>query len=221
MPDVNGDLRANCARGVHLRRAGLLLGMLAVLAVAAQAQGEGLASRSKGNAAAPVTVFEMSDFQCPFCRHFALETLPALEREYVASGKIRLIFINYPLPNLHANALAAAEVALCAARQQRFWPVHDRLFERQPQWASLETPRAYFLALADSAGADRAALARCLASDAAGAAVQADIAAAQRAGAHSTPTFYIEGGLIEGDAPISAFREVLDSVYRSKTAPTR
>jgi protein-disulfide isomerase len=194
--------------------------MLAGLATAARAQGEGLASRSKGRPDAPVTVYEMSDFECPYCRHFALETLPALEREYVASGKVRLIFINYPLPSVHANAMAAAEVVMCAARQGKFWPVHDRLFERQQQWASLKTPRAYFQALTDSAGANRRALAQCLASGAGRAAVQADIAAAARAGAHSTPTFYIEGGLIEGDAPVSVFRGVLDSVYRSKAAPT-
>jgi protein-disulfide isomerase len=202
-----------------VRRAALLLGMLAGFGTAARAQGEGLASRSKGRADAPVTVFEMSDFQCPYCRHFALETLPALEREYVATGKVRLIFVNFPMTNMHANALAAAEVAICAAQQQKFWPVHDILFQRQERWAPLKTPRAYLVALADSAGTDHATMARCAASDASREAVQADSTAAARAGAHGTPTFYIEGGLIAGDAPAAAFREVIDSIYKSRAAP--
>ena len=219
MPDGSGNLPVIRVPSTLLHRVVRLVGALAGLATAAHAQGEGLASRSKGRPDAPVTVFEMSDFQCPYCRHFAVETLPALERDYVASGKVRFVYITYPLTHIHVNAMATAEVALCAARQGKFWPVHDRLFERQEQWASLKAPRAYLLALADSAGANRAALAQCLASGAGGAAVQADIAAAERAGARTTPTFYIEGGLIEGDAPVSVFREVLDSVYRSKAAP--
>ncbi len=173
-----------------------LLGCLAL----AWAQGVGLASRSKGRPDAPITVYEMSDFQCPYCRQFALETMPVLEREYVATGKIRFIYINLPLTNLHKHAVAAAVVAICAAEQGRFWPVHDRLFERQPQWAAQADPGRYLTALADSAGAE------------------ADSQAAARAGAYSTPTFYIEGGLIDGAAPAAVFRAVLDSIYRSKAA---
>jgi len=191
-----------------------LLGCLAL----AWAQGVGLASRSKGRPDAPITVYEMSDFQCPYCRQFALETMPVLEREYVATGKIRFIYINLPLTNLHKHAVAAAVVAICAAEQGRFWPVHDRLFERQPQWAAQADPGRYLAALADSAGADHAQLARCLAGKSAEAAVQADSQAAARAGAYSTPTFYIEGGLIDGAAPAAVFRVVLDSIYRSKAA---
>src|SRR5881628_2783703 len=111
-------------------------------ALAAVADGNGqtapdpLAARSKGRRDAPVTVYEMSDFQCPYCRDFALNTLPTLEREYVASGKVRFVFINLPLTKLHANAVAAAEAAMCAAQQQKFWPMHDLLFQRQAVWAA-------------------------------------------------------------------------------------
>src|SRR5436305_13778596 len=87
-----------------------------------------LAARSKGRPDAPVTVYEMSDFQCPYCRAFALGTMPLLEREYVQAGKVRFVYINLPLSSLHKNAATAAEVALCAARQQPFWPMPDRLF---------------------------------------------------------------------------------------------
>ena len=179
---------------------------------------DGVAARTKGRPDAPVAVYEMSDFQCPYCRDFALGTMPGLDSEYISSGKVRFTFINLPLTNVHPNTMAAAEVAMCAARQGKFWPVHDRLFQRQPQWAERKDPAPYLLKLADSAGVNHAQLATCVASGATRPAIEADAAAARRSGAHSTPTFYIEGGLIEGAAPLAAFRAALDSVYRSKTA---
>jgi protein-disulfide isomerase len=177
-----------------------------------------LAARAKGRADAPVTVYEMSDFQCPYCREFALGTMPVLEREYIQAGKVRFVYINLPLSSVHKNAASAAEVALCAARQRRFWPMHDLLFRHQDQWAPLPSPQRFLLALGDSAGLDRAGLARCVASGATAAEVRADAERARRSGATSTPTFYIEGALLEGAAPVTVFRAVLDSIYRSKTA---
>src|SRR3989442_8879119 len=180
-----------------------------------------IAARAKGRVDAPVTVYEMSDFRCPYCGEFALATMPLLEREYIQPGKVRFVYINLPLPSLHKNAASAAEVALCAARQQRFWPMHDLLFRHQDQWAPLASPRAFLLALGDSAGLDRARLTRCVASGATAADVRADAERARRSGATSTPTFYIEGALLEGAAPVSVFRAVLDSIYQSKTAAAR
>jgi protein-disulfide isomerase len=184
-------------------------------------QSDPLASRSLGRADAPVVVYVMSDFQCPYCRQFALTTFPPLEREFVQTGKARFVFVNLPLTQVHRHAVAAAAVAMCAARQSKFWPVHDLLFRRQEQWAQREQPGPYLLALGDSAGADRAQLAPCVASRATEPEIRADAARAARAGAKSTPTFYIEGGLLEGSAPVEVFRQVLDSIYKSKTAPAR
>jgi len=181
-------------------------------------QSDPLAARTMGRADAPITVYEMSDFQCPYCREFALSTMPLLEREYVQAGKVRFVYINLPLSSLHKNAATAAAVALCAARQERFWPMHDLLFRHQQQWAALASPRAYLLALGDSAGLDSARLTQCVASGATAAEVERDAERARRSGATSTPTFYIEGALLEGAAPASVFRAALDSIYRSKTA---
>jgi protein-disulfide isomerase len=177
-----------------------------------------LARRTKGAASAPITVYEMSDFQCPFCRRFAQETFPALEREYIAGGRVRWVFVNYPLTSLHSNAVAAAEVALCAGRQGAFWPVHDLLFRHQPTWAPLKEPAAFFLSLADSAGISRPALLECVRSPATRAEIRAEAEGSERSGATSTPTFYIEGGLLAGAHPVEVFRQVLDSIYQVKTA---
>jgi protein-disulfide isomerase len=180
-------------------------------------QADPLAARTKGRPEAPVTVYEMSDFQCPYCRAFALTTLPVLEREYVTTGKVRFVYINLPLASLHRNAVAAAEAALCAASQRRFWPMHDLLFRHQDEWATLADPRPSLLALGDSAGLDHAPFAACVSTGTTAAAVRSDAELAQRSGAVSTPSFYIEGGLLQGAAPVEVFRLVLDSIYRSKT----
>ena len=180
-----------------------------------------MAVRTKGSPTAPVTVYEMSDFQCPFCQRFALEIFPTLEAEYVATGKVRWVFVNFPLVSLHPNAEPAAEVAMCAAKQGKFWPVHDLLFRNREAWAPLKAPGEYFLTFADSASLDRAALQACLQGGATRKEVEGDAQAAARTGANSTPTFYIEGGLLPGAQPVGVFRPILDSIYAAKTAPAK
>ncbi|HXO84541.1 MAG TPA: thioredoxin domain-containing protein [Gemmatimonadales bacterium] len=198
----------------------LLAGVLLV-GVAVQA-GDPLDARSKGRPDAPVTVYEMADFQCPACRLFAVTVLPTLEREYVETGKIRWVFINLPLTSIHPNAMTAAEVAVCAGRQGRFWPTHDLFYQRQDTWAKLSPTQARdtLVALAQRAGADRAKLLACVNGGSARPEVELDAQRATRTGARATPSFYIEGGLIEG-APYTPdpMRRVLDSVYAARTRP--
>jgi protein-disulfide isomerase len=179
-----------------------------------------LTARSKGSSKAPVTVYEMSDFQCPYCRQFAEETFPPLERDYIATGKVRWIFINYPLTSIHQHAAAAAQLGICAGQQQGFWRVHDLLFKYQETWAPLKEPGPFFVSLADSAKLSKPALLNCLESPETVSSVRADAEGAARSGATSTPTFYIEGGLLEGAQPIQVFRQVLDSVYAVKSGKT-
>jgi protein-disulfide isomerase len=188
--------------------------------LAAQSPPAPLEMRSKGSPKAPVTVYEMSDFQCPYCRQFALETFPRLEQDYIRAGKVRWVFINFPLTSVHPHASAAAELALCAGRQQAFWRVHDLLFAHQESWAPLKEAGPFFVSLADSARLSKPALLTCLESPDTRNSVQADAEGAARSGATSTPTFYIEGGLLEGALPLSVFRQVLDSVYAERTGKT-
>ncbi|HWO88552.1 MAG TPA: thioredoxin domain-containing protein [Gemmatimonadales bacterium] len=176
-----------------------------------------LAARTRGSANAPVTVYEMSDFQCPWCARFFRETLPHIEREYVRTGRVRFIFVNLPL-SIHRNATPAAELAMCAAAQGKFWEVHDLLFRHQERWASLDEPGTYFLGLADSARADRDRIVRCLQNGEMREVVRQDAVGAYRSGARSTPSFYIEGGLLSGAQPIEVFRQVLDSIIAERAA---
>lgn len=199
-------------------RLALILLIAAAIPATLRAQ-DPMAVRSKGNSTAPVTVYEMSDFQCPYCRRFALEIFPTLEREYVQTGKMRWVFVNFPLVSLHPNAEPAAEVAMCGARQGKFWPLHDLLFRHQDTWAPLKAPEEFFLTLSDSAALDRAAFQACLQTGATRAEVESDAKGAVRAGASSTPSFYIEGGIMTGAQPLEVFRPILDSIYAAKTAP--
>lgn len=199
-----------------MRLAALIL--LVTLVPTGQHPADPLSARTKGNPKALVTVYEMADFQCPACREFALTTLPTLDRAYVQSGKVRWIFVNFPLTNIHRNAVAAAQVAMCAARQNRFWPVHDALYLHQPEWAPLADPMPALLRLADSSGVRHDSLAACVASRATVETIQQDAQGSERAGANATPSFYIEGGLASGAIPAPEFSRILDSIYNAKTA---
>lgn len=200
----------------------LLVFALVTGTVSADSQQDPIAARSKGRPGAPVTVYEMADFQCPACREFALTTLPTIDRDYIQAGKVRWVFVNFPLSRIHKNAVAAAQVAMCAARQNRFWPMHDALYQKQPSWAELTMAWPTLIALADSAGVGHDSLVSCLNSRATVDAIAKDAQGSVRAGANATPTFYIEGGLAEGAIPASEFAQILDSVYRAKTgAPAR
>jgi protein-disulfide isomerase len=192
--------------------------LLVTLLPMGQHPSDPLAARTKGSPKALVTVYEMADFQCPACREFALTTLPVLDHAYVQSGKVRWVFVNFPLTSIHKNAIAAAQVAMCAARQNRFWPVHDALYQHQPEWAPLADPLPALLALADSAGVRRDSLAACVASHATMETIQQDAQGSVRAGANATPSFYIEGGLASGAIPAPEFSRILDSIYTAKTA---
>lgn len=201
-----------------MRLTAWLLGALACLPTAdlgAQTAAQ-LAARTKGVATAPVTVYEMSDFQCPYCRQFAMETFPALEREYIATGKVRWIFVNFPLTSIHPNAVAAAQFATCAGRQGKFWPAHDLLFQHQQTWAPLSNPGPFMVSLTDTLRLPRPPMEQCLKNDETVIEIQLDTQGAQRAGAQSTPTFYVEGLLVRGAQPLALFRHLLDSLVTVK-----
>ena len=139
----------------------------------------------KGNPQAKVALIEYSDFQCPYCGKFALETLPVLDRDYVTTGKVLFAFRHMPLDALHPAAKPAAEAAECARRQGRFWQVHDRLFATQRDLRSAD-----FRSLAGSLGLDVLAFDEC-AKGSAPDVVVTDTAAAKALGISGTPTFLV------------------------------
>ena len=194
---------------------------LAVFPSDAGAQGAAqtlpLSARTKGSASAPVTVYEMADFQCPVCRRFALEVWPTIEKEFIATGKVRWIYIMFPLTQIHRNAAASATFAACAATQGKFWPTHDMLFETQESWEKLKDPAPFFQSKVAGLGLKADAMSSCLQSGTGAAMVKDDASGAERSGANSTPSLYIEGGMMAGLYQLPVYQRVLDSIWKSKT----
>jgi protein-disulfide isomerase len=87
---------------------------------------------SKGNASAKVTVVEVSDYHCPYCRRQNLQTMPQLMADYVNTGKVKYVFLDYPIAQLHPDAFLSHEAAACAGDQGKYWQMHDLLFTNSP-----------------------------------------------------------------------------------------
>ena len=154
---------------------------------------------------APVTIIEFSDFQCPFCERFYTQTLPQIENEYIKTGKAKLVYRDFPL-SFHENAQKAAEAGECADEQGKFWVMHDMIFENQ---ASLSV--ADLKKYAGRVGLDQAKFDSCLDSSKYAAEVQKDQTDGQAAGVTGTPGFVINGRLIVGAQPFSAFKQAIDA----------
>lgn len=175
------------------------------------------AGRIIGSPSANVWLIIISDFQCPYCKTWHDDVWEPLRKEYVETGKIRVAYVNLPLP-MHANAWPAASTAMCAGVQGKFWPVQDAIFRTQRAWADLPDPTAAFEQMARDAGANIDELRACVTSGAVRPLIQADMERANNAGAQSTPTFFAGGKPLIGALPLAAFREALDAALAAKPA---
>jgi protein-disulfide isomerase len=158
-----------------------------------------------------VTLVEISDFQCPFCRDFAMRTLPALDSAYIRTGKVRMLYINMPLP-MHSHAWGAAEAALCAGAQDAFWPMHDRLFAGQDEWSRAPNPTERFVAYAGALQLDMAAFRRCVDEDQVAPILIGDLMQATQNRINSTPTFVLnETDVLTGALPFAEFQKRIEA----------
>ncbi|MFN7940892.1 MAG: thioredoxin domain-containing protein [Thermoanaerobaculia bacterium] len=150
-------------------------------------------SPTRGPESAPVTIVEFSDFQCPFCSRL----IPILdEMRHDFGDKIRLVFRQYPLKEIHPLATKAAEAALCAKEQGKFWEMHDALYANQQKLA-VEDLKATAAAL----GLDAPAFAICLDEGRMSAAVASSVFEGRRLGLNSTPSLFVNGRLLAGLPP--------------------
>jgi protein-disulfide isomerase len=171
-------------------------------------------ARIRGNPAAKVWMILASDFQCPYCKMWHDSSDLAIRHEYIDNGKVRLAFVNFPI-NSHQNAIPAAEYAMCAAAQDKFWQIHDALFASQEKWAPLADPRTALEQVAASVGVDMTALRSCVSAHKMRPLIEADREKASRAGVRATPSFFIGNQLLEGVQPAENLRKVLDAALAS------
>ena len=177
-------------------------------------------ARIRGAETAQVWLVEISDFQCPFCKQWHDETFSKIDQEYVKTGKVRMAYLNFPLTRIHKNAQIAAEAAMCAGVQGKFWELHSSLFQAQPKWADAKTPIIVFDSLARAAGVELKAWDRCMTSHAMAKLIEADRDRSTRAGVESTPTFFVGDRALAGAYPVDTFRVAIDqALAKVKSAP--
>ena len=174
-----------------------------------------------GDVDAPITIYEFSDFQCPFCAKWHRDTLSLIKENYISTGKVNLVYKDFPLDSIHPNAAAAHFAAECAQEQDSFWTYHDILFERQGEWArldpvSLETKLVEY---ANSIGMD-SNFQICLSSEIPRNEVYDDFKTGAQAGVSGTPGFFVGNDKlgyqkIIGAQPYSVFESVIEEQLSS------
>ena len=159
----------------------------------------------KGDPNAPVTIVEFSDYECPFCARFFSETYPQLVENYIDTGIAKLVFRDFPL-SFHPNAEKAAVAAECAGDQGKYYEMHDLLFERQAAGFSDEL----YPELASELKLDLEEFNSCLEDPAVAAEVEADMAEGGEYGVSGTPAFFVNGEMLSGAQPYSAFVDAIE-----------
>jgi protein-disulfide isomerase/rhodanese-related sulfurtransferase len=158
-----------------------------------------------GDADAPVTMIEYSDFQCPYCQRYAAETLPTLLDRYVDEGLVRMEWRDFPA--LGPISLQLAVAGRAAELQGRFWDFHDAVFasgERITDPAQIRT-------LAQSAGLDLDAFDAAVDDPTLELAVRRTMESGQAAGVTGTPAFLVDGRPISGAQPLDVFVELIEA----------
>ncbi len=157
---------------------------------------------SLGPASAPVLLVVFSDFQCPYCKRFSA-AVKEVTKEY--GDKIHLVFRQFPLTNIHANAQRAAEASLCADAQGHFWEMHDLLFQNQNSLRDED-----LRSKANQLGLNMTAFNSCLDSKRFGGKVNEDVRAGSAAGVEGTPAMFINGRFLYGSRSAEEISEIVD-----------
>ena len=170
-----------------------------------------------GNPDAPITIIEFSDFQCPFCARFHIQTLPTIMEEYIEKGSVKLVFRDFPIQSIHPNAVPASVAAECANEQGKFKQMHDILFEKQNEWSNLETVYAIelFNQYSEQINLEQEQFSSCLSTAKYVKEIQNDLDDGRTYGVTGTPGFFIGNqqiGFVElkGAQPFESFKNVID-----------
>jgi protein-disulfide isomerase len=182
----------------------------------------------RGEPNAPITMYEFSDYQCPFCARYFVQTEPAINDNYVRTGKLRVVFRDFPIKELHPNAPAAHRAILCVAEQgaDLYWAMHNKLFQTQTEWSNSTDPQPVFERLADEAGVAMDAFKQCMttAEQEKQPIIDASLAAGQKAGVSGTPSFFFVGAdgvsyPLVGAQPYDQFALYIDSMLKGEKPP--
>ncbi len=174
---------------------------------------DAVAEKVMGRDDAPVTMIEYSSLACPHCAAFHRDSLPRIKEAYIDTGKVRLIYRDFPLGGL---ALAAAMVARCGG-SAKFFGFIEVLFRSQAQWSRSDDPTRELARVARFAGISQKDFDACLVNEALMTDIRERAAdAQQKFGIESTPTFIIEGEKVVGARPFEDFRDVIEKALEKK-----
>jgi protein-disulfide isomerase len=180
-------------------------------------EGYGIA---KGKADAPVWIVELADFGCGYCAKFAAETMPALDSLFTTTGKMNWRYVPFVLGSF-PNAQQAAEGALCAAKQGRFWQMHDKLYEKRREWMKSSNAVVTVARIASEAGVHAAQYGVCVKGKAVTGELMRNNELARAMLVRGTPTFVINGEVVPGALPRDVFVKGIDAVHKAVTTKTR
>lgn len=168
---------------------------------------------------AKIMIIEYSDFQCPFCAHFANDVFPELKSKYLSNGRVGFAFRHFPIVGTHPRSMEAAVAAQCAGRQGKFWEIHDHLFHTQPSAITWD-----FFKMVSEYGVDTNKWKACVNNDGKNQ-VASDLRDALTIGVSSTPIFLVGlrrdndmvriTDVIVGAQPPSEFERVIEHLLRS------
>jgi protein-disulfide isomerase len=165
-----------------------------------------------GDAKAKVLIIEFGDYQCPSCRMFWREVEPRLKKEYVDTGKVKLVFRDFPIVQIHPDAMLAAMAADCAGDQNKYWQYHDKIFREQDKGEDgvVRFKAADLKKWAKDTGLDTTAFNECLDSERYKDEVAKDKADGDGVGIQGTPMFFINGRVVGGAQPYPVFKKIID-----------
>ena len=170
----------------------------------------------KGKENAPVTIVEFSDYQCPYCGRFFEETLPSIQKNYIDTGKVKLVYRDFPL-GFHPMAIPSAQAANCAREtggDSAYFKMHDKIFAEQNKLdggsvsSTVQFTTEDIKKWAKDIGYD---IGSCLDSDKYASEIQKDQQDGQSYGVQGTPAFFINGQLVSGAQPYQAFKQIIDA----------
>lgn len=169
-------------------------------------------SYAVGDPDAPVVIIEYTDFQCPFCVRHQEQTFPQIEANFIESGDVYYVYKDFPLTNIHPQAVKASEAARCAGDQEAYREMHDFLFSNQQNWSGRGDVEDIFTGYASELGLDIAVFNECLVSGEHEVEVMSNLEEGYNLGVGGTPAFFINGNFLSGAQPYSVFEEAILSM---------
>lgn len=169
----------------------------------------------KGSQDAKITIVAFEDFRCPFCDKFFSETMPALQKEYIDTGKVKFYYRHFQF--LGPASVIAGNASECANEQSKFWGFHDYLYQNQPSESDTSMYTTdNMTSIASQLGLDSDQFRNCLEAKKFDQNVQDDLTAGRKAGVTGTPGFFIDGILVDGAQPYTIFKTIIDQELKSK-----